>query len=95
LPEYIAWQVRATISGKADTPAADGVAYLSGSVGGVKAADAVNRAVVINSGSGNHADILEACPGHYPSDIGQDPAVVSDTGSTGGEEEFFLGVNID
>jgi len=95
LPKYIARQVRTTIRGKADSPGADGVAYLFRSVGGIKAAGAVFSTVVINAGSGNHADILQACPGHYPSDIGENPAVVPDARCTGGEEEFLLSVNID
>jgi len=95
MSKYIARQVRATISSKTDAPGADGVAYLSGTVGSFKATCSIFSPVVINAGGGNHADILEACPSHYPSDIGENPTVVSDAGSTDGEEKFPLSVNID
>ena len=95
MSKYIARQVRATVSGETDTPGADGVAYLFGTIGCFKAAGAVLCAVVMNAGSGNHADIFEACPGHYPSDIGENPAVVSYAGKPVSEKEFPLSVNID
>jgi hypothetical protein len=94
-PEYVARQIGTAVGSKADAPFAHSIADLLGSVGAFKAAGAVFSAVVIDAGSRDHANIFQPGPRHNPSNVGQDPPMVSDAGSTCGNEKFPLRINID
>jgi len=95
LSEYIPSQVGASIGSESNVFVADGVADLFLAFRAVNAETAFGAAAVVNTSGGNHADILEPGPGHNPSDIGENPPMISDAGRALSEKKVPLRINID
>jgi hypothetical protein len=95
LPEYVAGQVGASIGSESNVFVAEGVADLFLAFRAVNTETAFGAAAVVNTSGGNHADILEPGPGHNPSDIGENPPMISDAGRAISEKKVPLRINID